>query len=357
MMQTDFVHGLFGVVPSNIRAFRTDSRNNYVSTADTIAEMKRVAISSSQHPVVIQAVNIALRNLPSDASLIEQSAAIFSWVKSHVRFVKHEQQQYELFGLGPDNQLLITPERLLTMPNPSGDCANYSMLLAAMLISLGWGLGISFVTVGADPNEPQRYSHVYVIAKYPCGKVISLDGSHGDYFGWETQDVSKKKEWNVMPLIRAGHAGYGSRQLGVISARGMRGMGQSGEVAVENVGVDYGSIDTTLLQQAGGNVLPSYTPPPSINGGQLLTTAINTGINTTAKILTAQYGGPTAGLQPGQTYQTIYNPKTGMYEQVASSAPTGSVLSSSLFGGTDSSTLLLLLGVGLIVLMSAGGKK
>ncbi len=107
--------------------------------------------------------------------------------------MKHEDIAAEVLGLPDPNdvQVLIPPADLLRMPAPKGDCAIYAMLIT----SLGKCLGIpmAYRVTASDPQEMERWSHVYAIAKvweardlkFP--EIFPLDASHGAYPGWETK--------------------------------------------------------------------------------------------------------------------------------------------------------------------------
>ena len=94
----------------------------------------------------------------------------------------------------PTKELLIAPHALLSMPNPQGDCDDFSMLVATFLIAAG--LRASFITICADPQDPDKWSHVYVKAYWNGGSMY-MDASHGEYPGWEYGAWIKKREWNI----------------------------------------------------------------------------------------------------------------------------------------------------------------
>jgi hypothetical protein len=105
---------------------------------------------------------------------------------------------------------------------PEEDCDGFSTYAAALLAAQG--IPCAFVTVGADAEEPWRYSHVYVVA-YPvtgkyAGRRVALDTSHGGHCGWECPNrYGKLREWslsgdaNWMSLALAGLVGYAALQL------------------------------------------------------------------------------------------------------------------------------------------------
>jgi hypothetical protein len=75
------------------------------------------------------------------------------------------------------------------------DCDGFAMYTAALLQA--HGIRSSFVTVAADPEQPDRFSHVYVVAYTSDGERIAMDTSHGPYPGWEVGRYSRIEEWPV----------------------------------------------------------------------------------------------------------------------------------------------------------------
>lgn len=77
------------------------------------------------------------------------------------------------------------------------DCDGYAMYAGCILTALG--IPVALVTVAADAEAPDRYSHVYLAAypDGPDGRRIPLDFSHGKHIGWECPNFGRKKEWPV----------------------------------------------------------------------------------------------------------------------------------------------------------------
>ncbi len=127
----------------------------------------------------------------------------FRAVKSRLRFIQDEStaEPFTAWLKGPIVETLVRPIDMRRMQHPQGDCDDFSMSTAALLRAQG--IPASFVTVAVDPDDPSRYSHVYVIADCSggvCGPQyegrVSLDTSHGEYPGWEAPNpFGKRKEW------------------------------------------------------------------------------------------------------------------------------------------------------------------
>jgi hypothetical protein len=134
---------------------------------------------------------------------------VFRYVKGLVRFQADEHTARPLesrlakAGLGdyPVVEVLIRPRDMATWQRDTGrgqvgDCDDYAMLTAAMLMSKG--IDAAFVTVAADPRQPGQYSHVYVAAYPAGGGRVAMDTSHGEYAGWEVQEnVTRRQEWPI----------------------------------------------------------------------------------------------------------------------------------------------------------------
>ena len=188
--------------PIAIERARTNRFNSDVSTADTIGILRTLAHRYKGDPFVQMANAQALSYLGSAPSDRDVACAIFYWVRSNIRFVEDEQVMYGQLGVMPedlDKELLIVPPTLLSMPEPMGDCDDFSLLIACQLLNAG--VRPFFVTVAADPNDRRKFSHIYVCAELADeGTYLCLDAGnrmHQVPPGWELQSVSRKAIWNV----------------------------------------------------------------------------------------------------------------------------------------------------------------
>ncbi len=129
-------------------------------------------------------------------------------VKNSIRFVQDEdtgepftawlKQAHDGDGVP---EVLVRPVDMRRMADPKGDCDCFSMTMRARLLALGIPAG--FVTVAVDPEDPDRYSHVYNYADCSNGACgpnwngrVALDTSHGQYAGWEAPNpYGKRAEW------------------------------------------------------------------------------------------------------------------------------------------------------------------
>lgn len=184
-----------------LSSIRTNPYNSDQSVADTIRQMGVVVRFSSQSLVVRHAISQATRDLDSTRSSDRDIArAIFYYVKSKVSFKEDEETNRSLLGMNDfeadDTELLITPEALLSMNQPAGDCDDFSTLTATMLKILGFR--VAFVTIAADRNNPNVLSHVFVKTWLDDEKKgLYMDTSHGMYPGWEHASYTRKIEWPI----------------------------------------------------------------------------------------------------------------------------------------------------------------
>jgi hypothetical protein len=177
--------------------------------ADTINLMSEYVRSDARSPEVIkEAATVAPMGTPPD----EVVEAVFWHVKRLISFQHDDVTAAPLAtrlaqaGLSdiPVIEVLIRPRDMVTWREDTGrgqvgDCDDYAMLTAALLRA--HGISSSFVTAAADPRVPGQYSHVYVAAYPPSGR-IALDTSHGAYPGWEVENASRKEEWPVDAGLR-----------------------------------------------------------------------------------------------------------------------------------------------------------
>lgn len=186
--------------PVSVQSARTNPFNSDVSTAATIVIMRRLAHQYARDPSVAAVTAEAL----SGGAYTQRdiACAIFHWIRSNVAFVEDETLMYAQLGVAPqhlDKELLIVPPVLLAMPQPMGDCDDFSLLTASMLMNAG--VRAFFVTVAADPTDPRKFSHIYVCAQLADeGSYICLDpGNRLDGIppGWEVERVTRKAIWAI----------------------------------------------------------------------------------------------------------------------------------------------------------------
>lgn len=179
--------GWQGPINSHLQGLPDDAD---AQTAVTISLMRELATRDAATPPL----RTIAAGLPSSPRAVVDR--IFWFVRQGVRFRRDSELAQGIEGWSPDIiEVLVRPVDLLTMQPAEGDCDDFSMLVASLLVAAG--IPSSFVTVAADPLEPTRYSHVYVVAHLADGDV-AVDASHGSEPGWEAPNrFGKRTLWRV----------------------------------------------------------------------------------------------------------------------------------------------------------------
>jgi transglutaminase-like putative cysteine protease len=164
-----------------------------VVTEQTVRKMCEHIRAALQDPIV---QDVAARSTARSVSPADKLAALWLWVKHHVKFVHDDVLTRQLFNEADHFELLISPPVLLRMKEPRGDCDDFTMLIDALCLAAGFDVGI--VTLACDRRRPREYSHVYGCAWLP-GVMCPMDVSHGKYPGWEVprRDVQRKTIWSI----------------------------------------------------------------------------------------------------------------------------------------------------------------
>ncbi len=197
--QSRIYHPAFGgVVRYSVESLPEDPDE---ATRRTIERMSELAIDDAASSLVL-GVARALRNQHASHGNVEYTEAVFRFVRGRLRFVRDEIAAAPVRELDAATaEVLVRPVDVLRMPASVGDCDDYSMLVASLL--LAGGVACAYVTVAADPSAPDRYSHVYVIAEVAPGQWQSLDASHGSYAGWEVPNrFAKRRVWSIGGMNR-----------------------------------------------------------------------------------------------------------------------------------------------------------
>jgi hypothetical protein len=150
-------------------------------TSQTIRLMCRYIRESADDPVIQAAAAHAVRYFGGGSQDPSMRAwAVYWFVKHNVKFVVDEAP---MFRLGQENNqdLLISPSVLIRMDKPQEDCDGFTMLGGALLKALN--IPFVIVTIAADPNDPARWSHVFLMAIL-SGGPLNMDISHGSGPGW-----------------------------------------------------------------------------------------------------------------------------------------------------------------------------
>jgi hypothetical protein len=216
-----------------------------------------------------------------------EAEALYNWVKRNIRFTKDPITKEKLYP----------PQELLKIR--AGDCDDIAMLLGAFLMAVGYNARL--ITVSANREAPQEFSHVYVEAEVPPGSSnwIPLDAARlNSSFGSEPPAYFRKKAWSLTDDSSQELAGGQLRGSLAGYPRMLQGLGDDE--------IDWGSVISqgltevpAIMSTAAGGSSSVATPAGTVS------TAPNP-YGSFATPYTPGYGVPTAGYGSpvGATVQT-----------------------------------------------------
>lgn len=302
-------------------------------TAQTIGIMAQHIKDGANDPLVEAASIDAVRRfrggpLARRGELEKAACSDFWWAKHFITFVHHDVLGRE-WKLDDPLQVLVTPEALIRMKRPEGDCAIFAMLVCSMLRCQQ--IPYELVTVAANPKEPGVYSHVHCRAVLPEGR-LPLDASHGLYPGWEVPsvDVFRKQVWN--------------EDGQPIADRSTKFAGLHSYSRPRRVGL-YGGMGACGVDPSSGE---SWCSPDVAGGGGWDTFAQDL-----AKQFTTIFGRKIA---PTTISETI-NPKTGQRQYIETPGQSTSLLSPQVSATLSSPWIIGGIAVGALLLISMKGKR
>jgi hypothetical protein len=179
---------------------------NDAATGSTIGYILNAAAVDACSRIIREATREAISTAGS--SRRDRAAAIFGWVKSHVRFRNDEYFLENVLGLEDELDLLIRPAALLSLNDPEEDCDGFTMLTMAMLLAAS--IPCAPVTIKADSRRPWRWSHIFCVAYLENGEGFPLDASRGPAAGWCPPEYFDMHIWEeLQPAPRSLMQGYG----------------------------------------------------------------------------------------------------------------------------------------------------
>lgn len=312
------------------------------ATAQTAGIMAGLIHRSALDPLVRKAAREAVakfRGGPLYAGLgrdpwadpFAMAESCWWWAKAWLRFEHHQKQLVLWFGERDQLQLLIEPAVLLRMRNMRGDCAIYSMAIAAMLEALG--LDWELVALAVDPHQPRVYSHIFPRLALPDGRRLALDASHGTYAGWQ---VPREHTFRLQvfddqgnPVADADRGRFsGLHDYRRAGRRQWRGLGQDAIDSYVDPSSYLGTPNTStadwLMASEGLSTTPLSMPSSSDSSAWAnAVTALTKAGMTLAEI---------QAIQPG----TSVNPQTGQIVRQATGYPLQTVGTSLTASGISS---------------------
>lgn len=173
-----------GILPPS-RMTLTPIPGGDAGTRKTLEKMKEIVWKSVRHhqhgPVIREAMIAAiLKNGCAPKDYVCEYKAAHEFVRDKIRWTRDARR----------HETLVWPARTLMIG--AGDCDDKSMLESAMLLMVGFP-GVGFKAIAANPEIPDQYTHVYVIAD-PTGKgkwIASDPTVSGAKLGWESPVIFK----------------------------------------------------------------------------------------------------------------------------------------------------------------------
>ncbi len=165
--------------------YRMPLSGGEAGTAQTIKVMRQLVDQAVSDPTFIRKAVDIVRAVPAFDEIAELEA-LYAWVQRNIRYTKDPVTKEKLYP----------PQEMLKIR--AGDCDDISMLLAAFSIALGYPS--RFITVSANPEQPEEFSHVYVESEAPAGSGnwIPLDAARrGAQFGEAPPHFFRKRAWSV----------------------------------------------------------------------------------------------------------------------------------------------------------------
>lgn len=283
----------------------------------TINEMRGLVDAALRDPSIIRTATDIVRSVQAFDDVGEANA-LYEWVRRNIRFTKDPVNKEKLYP----------PAELLKIR--AGDCDDISMLMATLLMAVGYPA--RFVTVAASQSDPEQFSHVYVEGEV-AGRWIPMDPARFDSeFGMAPPVVTRSRWWSVVD------SSYGDLS-------GVRHSGSSARVP--SLG-NYPRYRSHIFSGLG-----SYGRVRTM-GDQPDSAMIATVAQGTADIIRASQGTPASPFDfsssgPWQSFQTQYSPY---------GVPAGYGTQPALSVSSSSNvTLWIFLGIGALYFLGGRGGR
>lgn len=232
--------------PDKLKVRTQELREGDAGVVQTVALMGKLAQGreGALHPALRQMAIEVVRGTPARDDYA-QACAVFHYVKKHIEF------------RGEYDEWLQTP--LVTAQLGAGDCDDQSMLVAALLMSLG--IRSTFITVATGPDR--QFSHVYAAAFIrDKNNWLPLDTTVDRSFpGWQPERVTRIKTYAGMGDLDP------KAQRIVDVANGLEQTFERGVNAVRNRNQNQDFNVTAQQTPGGGEVAVQASPTAWVVGG------------------------------------------------------------------------------------------
>jgi hypothetical protein len=159
------------------------------STEETIIEMQKLVSAGKRDDKILKTVGRILWGEFQDIPECESkdyhcyAHSIYKFCRDHIKYV------FDPYLV----EYVEAPRRILE--KRIGDCDSVTPLCVAMWESIG--LKAQFVTIKADWERPDEYSHVYCRVEVPHeGWFVGDPTMPRKWFGWEPERFIEKKYWH-----------------------------------------------------------------------------------------------------------------------------------------------------------------
>jgi Transglutaminase-like superfamily len=286
--------------PMALASASTPLADGDAGVSQTIATMNALVDQGVKDPTVNRTAIDIIRGIPAfqQNSDLQRVAAIYNYVLRNFAYVHNP--------MGPSGEKETLRPVIELLHLNAGDCKNMSVLIATLCGTVGYRT--RFVTVAADADAPDQFSHVYPEVLVD-GAWIPMDCARpGAQLGLAPENVYRSQTWEV-PATQTSMAGVYMR-AGIRSKNGYRRLGNLGDDST--VAQDISATGTSVA-----NIIAASNPNSFYTGSSA--GAINPSL-----------------LTPGSSAYSV-NPLTGQLQ----------------LGGTTNITTLLFVGVGALVLLMA----
>ena len=385
-------------LPITVERYQGDLADQNHATAQTVGLMAEQIRQSAKDPAVQAAArNALLKYSQGRTGAYAACWAVWWSIRHTLKFVSDDSLLRNIPTPNPPElELLVSPSVMVRSRNPQGDCDDFTMLMCCFLQCLGvpWEI----VTVAADPGDAQRWSHVYAVAILEDGRRFPMDVAPPDakWPGWEVpaDHILRYQAWDQdgqpvereRPIKRMqgyvrgrGWSGMGAvpRTRLMHSRRGMRGLGDVGDcisyddtggciayaqgpatptdISATNASVNSGGDTIVEFSDGTSCILGSAACPVAgqSSSGALSTNTSSSWQNELNTLLNAWTKIGSSVIAPTTTYTT----KGGVTITTPASSSTSSSLLSSLgVSGISTSTLLLIAGAAVLLMVLASKK-
>jgi hypothetical protein len=177
------------VTPGGVYYERKTLSPDVRSTEETIAEMQKLASAGKRDHDILKCIGRILwgefDDIPECASKDYRcyAEAIYTFCRDHIKYV------FDPYLV----EYVEAPRRILE--KRIGDCDSVTPLCVAMWEAIG--LKAQFVTIKADHERPDEYSHVYCRVEVPHeGWIVGDPTMPTKWFGWEAPHFFERKYWH-----------------------------------------------------------------------------------------------------------------------------------------------------------------